>query len=102
MCLQPDDVHLMAFCELTGVSCDELAHWLCHAKLKMTTDTYVKPVCRWSAVSGRDALLKHIYARLFRRIVDSINQALRSSVKQQNFIGVLDIYGYERSRPLCV
>lgn len=87
----------MAFCELTGVSCDEMAHWLCHAKLQTTTDTYVKCVSRSGAVSSRDALLKHVYARLFGRIVDSINQALRASVKQQSFIGVLDIYGYERS-----
>ncbi|XP_029697392.1 unconventional myosin-Va-like [Takifugu rubripes] len=93
--IPPGDVHLMAFCELTGVSCDDMAHWLCHAKLKTTTDTYVKCVSRSGAVSSRDALLKHVYTRLFGRIVDSINEALRSSVKQQSFIGVLDIYGFE-------
>lgn len=77
-----------------------MAHWLCHTKLKTTTDTYVKAVSRTDAVSGRDALAKHVYARLFGWIVDSINGALRSPVKPQSFIGVLDIYGYGRARPV--
>lgn len=93
MCFQPDDVHLMVFCELMGVPCEEMAHWLCHRKLMTTTETYVKSVSKTNAVNGRDALAKHIYARLFSRIVDSINSALKSAVKQHSFIGVLDIYG---------
>uniref|UniRef100_A0A8C4HTT2 Myosin VAb n=1 Tax=Dicentrarchus labrax TaxID=13489 RepID=A0A8C4HTT2_DICLA len=93
--ISPDNVHLMVFCELMGVACEEMAHWLCHRKLKTTTETYVKPVPKMSAVNGRDALAKHIYARLFSRIVDSINSALKSAVKQHSFIGVLDIYGFE-------
>lgn len=83
----------MVFCELMGVSCEEMAHWLCHRKLKTTTETYVKSVSKTSAVNGRDALAKHIYARLFSWIVDSINSSLKSTTKQHSFIGVLDIYG---------
>uniref|UniRef100_A0A4W6D2D1 Myosin VAb n=1 Tax=Lates calcarifer TaxID=8187 RepID=A0A4W6D2D1_LATCA len=90
----PDDVHLMVFCELMGVPCEEMAHWLCHRKLKTTTETYVKPVSKMNAVNGRDALAKHIYARLFTWIVGRINNALKSAAKQHSFIGVLDIYGY--------
>ncbi|XP_029289652.1 LOW QUALITY PROTEIN: unconventional myosin-Va-like [Cottoperca gobio] len=91
----PDDVHLMVFCELMGVPCEEMAHWLCHRKLKTTTETYVKSVSKMNAVNGRDALAKHIYARLFSWIVGSINVALKSAAKQHSFIGVLDIYGFE-------
>ncbi|XP_018521855.1 unconventional myosin-Va [Lates calcarifer] len=91
----PDDVHLMVFCELMGVPCEEMAHWLCHRKLKTTTETYVKPVSKMNAVNGRDALAKHIYARLFTWIVGRINNALKSAAKQHSFIGVLDIYGFE-------
>ncbi|XP_044050300.1 unconventional myosin-Va-like isoform X2 [Siniperca chuatsi] len=91
----PDNVHLMVFCELMGVSCEEMAHWLCHRKLKTTAETYVKSVSKMNAVNGRDALAKHIYARLFSWIVDCINSALKSAVKQRSFIGVLDIYGFE-------
>lgn len=77
-----------------GVPCEDMAHWLCHRKLKTATETYVKPVSKMNAVNGRDALAKHIYARLFSWIVDSINNALKSVVKQHSFIGVLDIYGW--------
>ncbi|XP_022611603.1 unconventional myosin-Va-like [Seriola dumerili] len=91
----PDNVHLMVFCELMGVSCEEMAHWLCHRKLQTTTETYVKSVSKMNAVNGRDALAKHIYSRLFKWIVDSVNNALKSAKKQHSFIGVLDIYGFE-------
>ncbi|XP_072242124.1 unconventional myosin-Va-like [Leuresthes tenuis] len=91
----PDNAHLMVFCELMGVPCEEMSHWLCHRKLKTTTETFVKPVSKMNAVHGRDALAKHIYARLFSWIVGSINIALKSAVKQHSFIGVLDIYGFE-------
>lgn len=70
-----------------------MAHWLCHKKIKTAAETYVKPVPKINAINGRDALAKHIYARLFSWIVDSINGALKSAVKQHSFIGVLDIYG---------
>lgn len=93
MYFQQDDVHLMVFCDLMGVPCEEMAHWLCHRKLKTTTETFVKPVPKINAIYCRDALAKHIYARLFSWIVDSINSALKSTVKQHSFIGVLDIYG---------
>ncbi|XP_058500889.1 unconventional myosin-Va-like [Solea solea] len=91
----PDDCHLMVFCELMDVPRDEMAHWFCHRKLKTTTETYVKSVAKINAVNGRDALAKHIYAKLFSWVVDSINSALKSAAKQHSFIGVLDIYGFE-------
>lgn len=94
MYFQLDDVHLMVFCELMGVPSEEMAHWLCHWKLTTTTETYVKSVSKMNAVNGRDALAKHIYARIFSWIVGSINNALRSTAKQHSFIGVLDIYGF--------
>ena len=42
---------------------------------------------------SRDALAKHIYAQLFRWIVDEVNKALHTASKKAKFIGVLDIYG---------
>lgn len=89
----------MAFCELVGVPREEMAHWLCHTKLKTTVDTYVKSVSALSAVSGRDALAKHVYARLFGWIVERVNGALRSAAVPHSFIGVLDIYGYRPPVP---
>lgn len=93
MCFQPGNSHLTVFSELIGVPYENMAHWLCHRKLKTTSETYVKTISKLNAVNGRDALAKHIYAKLFSWIVDHINRALRSSAKQHSFIGVLDIYG---------
>uniref|UniRef100_A0A4W5MFX1 Myosin VAb n=1 Tax=Hucho hucho TaxID=62062 RepID=A0A4W5MFX1_9TELE len=95
--ISPDNGHLTVFCELMGVAYQDMSHWLCHRKLKTATETYVKPLPKVHAVNARDALAKHIYAKLFSWIVDHINEALRSAVKQHSFIGVLDIYGCVKS-----
>ncbi|KAA0724617.1 Unconventional myosin-Va [Triplophysa tibetana] len=87
--------HLAVFCDLTEVSHESMAHWLCHKKLKTATETLNKPITRTDAVNGRDALAKHIYAKLFSWIVSEVNKALSTSSKPHSFIGVLDIYGFE-------
>uniref|UniRef100_A0A8C2YF99 Unconventional myosin-Va n=1 Tax=Coturnix japonica TaxID=93934 RepID=A0A8C2YF99_COTJA len=93
-CAVPHDP-LTIFCDLMGVEYEEMAHWLCHRKLVTATETYIKPISRLHAINARDALAKHIYANLFNWIVDHVNKALHSTVKQHSFIGVLDIYGFE-------
>ncbi|XP_038590321.1 unconventional myosin-Vb [Micropterus salmoides] len=72
-----------------------MQHWLCHRKLATTSETYVKSMSSKQANNARDALAKHIYARMFDWIVEHINKALHTSSKQHSFIGVLDIYGFE-------
>ncbi|XP_034163176.2 unconventional myosin-Va isoform X2 [Pangasianodon hypophthalmus] len=93
--VSPENSHLTIFCELLMVSPEAMAHWLCHKKLKTATEIFSKPLAKMEAVDGRDALAKHIYAKLFTWIVSQINKALHSSSKQHSFIGVLDIYGFE-------
>ncbi|XP_041825966.1 unconventional myosin-Vb isoform X2 [Melanotaenia boesemani] len=90
-----DDLHLQHFCRLLGVELQQMEHWLCHRKLATTSETYVKNMSAKQAANARDALAKHIYARLFDWIVEHINRALQTSSKQHSFIGVLDIYGFE-------
>ncbi|XP_024154418.1 unconventional myosin-Vb [Oryzias melastigma] len=90
-----DDAHLQSFCKLLGVELQQMEHWLCHRKLVTASETYVKSMAAKQAVNARDALAKHIYARLFDWIVEHINKALQTSSKQHSFIGVLDIYGFE-------
>ncbi|XP_057675067.1 unconventional myosin-Vb isoform X2 [Corythoichthys intestinalis] len=90
-----DDVHLAHFCRLLGLEAPQMEHWLCHRKLATASETYVKNMSARQAANARDALAKHIYARLFDWIVARINAALRASSKQHYFIGVLDIYGFE-------
>uniref|UniRef100_A0A8C8SJE9 Myosin VB n=1 Tax=Pelusios castaneus TaxID=367368 RepID=A0A8C8SJE9_9SAUR len=89
------DEHLNNFCSLLGVEHSQMEHWLCHRKLVTTAETYIKPMSLQQAVNARNALAKHIYAQLFNWIVEHINKALHTTVKQHSFIGVLDIYGFE-------
>uniref|UniRef100_A0A8C3CKF2 Myosin VA n=1 Tax=Cairina moschata TaxID=8855 RepID=A0A8C3CKF2_CAIMO len=93
--IPPKHDPLTIFCDLMGVEYEEMAHWLCHRKLATATETYIKPISKLHAINARDALAKHIYANLFNWIVDHVNKALHSTVKQHSFIGVLDIYGFE-------
>ncbi|XP_036297566.1 unconventional myosin-Va isoform X11 [Pipistrellus kuhlii] len=93
--IPPKHEPLSIFCDLMGVNYEEMCHWLCHRKLATATETYIKPISKLQATNARDALAKHIYAKLFNWIVDHVNQALHSAVKQHSFIGVLDIYGFE-------
>uniref|UniRef100_A0A2K6B4F0 Unconventional myosin-Va n=1 Tax=Macaca nemestrina TaxID=9545 RepID=A0A2K6B4F0_MACNE len=93
--IPPKHEPLCIFCDLMGVDYEEMCHWLCHRKLATATETYIKPISKLQATNARDALAKHIYAKLFNWIVDNVNQALHSAVKQHSFIGVLDIYGFE-------
>ncbi|KAI3377056.1 hypothetical protein L3Q82_000264 [Scortum barcoo] len=93
--IPPNNGHLTTFCELVGVTYQDMSQWLCHRKLKTATETYIKPLPRLQATNARDALSKHIYAKLFNWIVEHVNKALITNVKQHSFIGVLDIYGFE-------
>lgn len=90
-----NDPHMQSFCRLLGVELQQMEHWLCHRKLSTASETYVKNMSGQQAANARDALAKHIYARMFDWIVEHINMALQTSSKQHSFIGVLDIYGFE-------
>ncbi|XP_018431569.1 PREDICTED: unconventional myosin-Va isoform X1 [Nanorana parkeri] len=93
--IPPKHEPLIIFCDLMGVEFEEMSHWLCHRKLVTAAETFIKPISRLQATNARDALSKHIYANLFNWIVCHVNKALLSSAKQNSFIGVLDIYGFE-------
>ncbi|XP_032741245.1 unconventional myosin-Vb [Rattus rattus] len=93
--ISPQDEHLSNFCRLLGIEHNQMEHWLCHRKLVTTSETYVKTMSLQQVVNARNALAKHIYAQLFSWIVEHINKALQTSLKQHSFIGVLDIYGFE-------
>uniref|UniRef100_A0A2K6EU53 Unconventional myosin-Vb n=1 Tax=Propithecus coquereli TaxID=379532 RepID=A0A2K6EU53_PROCO len=93
--ISPQDEHLNNFCQLLGVEHSQMEHWLCHRKLVTTAETYVKTMSLQQVLNARNALAKHIYAQLFGWIVEHINKALHTSLKQHSFIGVLDIYGFE-------
>ena len=64
----------------------------------MCHEQHYEKICKscviyFQAMVARDALAKHIYAKLFRWIVDGVNKALVATGHKTKFIGVLDIYG---------
>lgn len=53
------------------------------------------PLRAEQAIENRDALAKYVYEKLFLWLVGRINTALAPSDTQKNFIGILDIFGFE-------
>lgn len=74
-----------------------LRKWLLMRKIESVNDSILIPNNLETSESIKDALSKHIYAKLFQYIVTVINRALNPNDQQLNigFIGVLDIYGFE-------
>eukprot|EP00794_Sanderia_malayensis_P004645 gene4645-5253_t len=86
-------IHVVA--ELLGIDRGQLQKWLCNRKIVATGEVYVKPLNATEANIGRDALAKHVYAHIFKWFVEHINSAMATTAKTKQFIGVLDIYGFE-------
>ncbi|XP_064645972.1 unconventional myosin-Va-like isoform X4 [Lineus longissimus] len=93
--VQKDDTNLIIMCDLLGIDCESLRMWLCNRKIATQNEVLIKPLKQSEAINARDALAKHIYSQLFDWIVSHINKSLKSSIKSDKFIGVLDIYGFE-------
>uniref|UniRef100_A0A1A9USQ1 Myosin motor domain-containing protein n=1 Tax=Glossina austeni TaxID=7395 RepID=A0A1A9USQ1_GLOAU len=90
-----DDLHLRVMGELLLIKADELRKWLLMRQIESAHELVLIPNNKETAVAVRDALAKHIYAKLFQYIVTVINKGLNNDRKQSLFIGVLDIYGFE-------
>ncbi|XP_067654116.1 unconventional myosin-Va-like isoform X2 [Haliotis asinina] len=92
------DEHLTVMCQLLGIEESQMRMWLCNRSIQTVNETLTKPLTESQASFARDALAKHIYSQMFDWIVSHVNNVLRNSVKTKaklNFIGVLDIYGFE-------
>jgi len=64
--------------------------------VKVRSEQYEQPMNPQTAQYSRDALSKAIYSRLFDFLVSRVNDGLRADAGAvANFIGVLDIYGFE-------
>lgn len=81
--------------EILKLDVDELRKWLIMRQIESVNENVLIPNSKLIAETARDALAKHIYARLFQYIVEITNKSLVSGRKQNCFIGVLDIYGFE-------
>lgn len=98
MLADPSDLCLPA--QLLGIADPaELGCWLRQKVLVTSQESVVAFLTVDQAAAARDSLAKHLYAELFNAIVDRLNGALNplgASDAALRFIGVLDIYGFER------
>jgi myosin-5 len=88
--------------KLLGLPADELSRWLRQRKIKMRSEEIIKDLTPAQSVAVRDSLAKFIYSILFDWLVGVVNLSLavgsggdQSAAIVKNFIGVLDIYGFE-------
>lgn len=93
--LQHNDLHLHITGEMLKINSDNLRKWLVTRQIESVNEHVLIPNNMEAAQAAKDALAKHIYAKLFQYIVNVINKSLNVSRKQNSFIGVLDIYGFE-------
>ncbi|XP_042372701.1 unconventional myosin-XIX-like, partial [Plectropomus leopardus] len=82
--------------ELLSVSAEELHVCLRVRTLKAGKQSVQKPCSQAECSLRRDCLAKVIYAQLFEWLVTFINNSICAEKSVwSNFIGVLDVYGFE-------
>jgi myosin heavy subunit len=59
------------------------------------SSVYTVPLNLTSAREARDALAKAVYDNLFTHLISLCNDNLHSNTTIDNFIGILDIFGFE-------
>ena len=111
---EDDQIEIISNCKneikliasLLDVNENDLIKTLCHRVIAAGGQVISKQHNKTEASFGRDAFAKAIYERLFNKIVERINDAIRvdSSASKNNIsynksgtvIGVLDIYGFDK------
>ncbi|KAI8987940.1 P-loop containing nucleoside triphosphate hydrolase protein [Mycotypha africana] len=83
--------------QLLGIQQTEFKKWLTKKQIITRNDKIVKNLNPTQAIVVRDSVAKYIYASLFDWLVKVINDSLSCQQPDlaNNFIGVLDIYGFE-------
>ena len=87
---------LLIVCSLLGIDAGQFEHWLCSRRIVTMGEVFDKGLTKDQAQASANALAKHTYQLLFDKVVTKINKSLApGKQKTVNFIGVLDIYGFE-------
>ncbi|KRX16530.1 Unconventional myosin-Va [Trichinella nelsoni] len=84
-------------CELLGLNEEDLAEKFTYQRLAIRREVVHRQLNSADADALKDGICKYIYESLFRWIIKKINDRLseKSPLSEMNFIGVLDIYGFE-------
>ncbi|QIW98515.1 hypothetical protein AMS68_004033 [Peltaster fructicola] len=85
-------------CELLGIDPAEFVKWTVKKQLITRGEKIMSNLNQAQATVVRDSVAKYIYSSLFDWLVETMNDFLAPEqvvAQMQNFIGVLDIYGFE-------
>ncbi|GJN87133.1 hypothetical protein Rhopal_000078-T1 [Rhodotorula paludigena] len=96
--LDDDDKALALATQLLGIDKSEFKRWILKKQIVTRSEKIVTSLNAAQANVVKDSVAKHIYASLFDWLVAVVNESLTNDEVEgtvQNFIGVLDIYGFE-------
>ena len=83
---------------------NELLRWLTHKSIQVKDENIITPLSLEDSIYTKDSLIKYLYNRLFRHLVNLLNKKLKpengNSSTNYLYVGILDIYGFENlNRP---
>ncbi|KAK7207894.1 class V myosin [Myxozyma melibiosi] len=96
--LSSTEPSLVRVCEFLGIDAFLFAKWITKRQIVTRSEKIVTNMNFKQAVVVRDSVSKYIYSALFDWLVFVTNKSLASKEVEdaaKNFIGVLDIYGFE-------
>ncbi|KAJ8606057.1 hypothetical protein MRB53_041212 [Persea americana] len=85
-------------CQLLGIDASEFVKWTVKKQLITRGEKIMSNLNQAQATVVRDSVAKYIYSSLFDWLVETMNGFLAPEhvvAQVKNFIGVLDIYGFE-------
>lgn len=81
---------------LLGLSKDDVKGVLTEKRMVIQNEVTYKKYTSTQAANVRDAMVKYVYGKVFNWLVKKVNDSIRQDDKTSNFIGVLDIFGFEQ------
>jgi myosin heavy chain 6/7 len=95
--IKPEDQkHASNVSTLLGIDCEWMINYFCKPKLKVGAEWVTKGQTVSQASSSVAGIARSLYERTFKFIVDKCNETLvDETMKRVQFIGVLDIAGFE-------
>ena len=90
------DVNAAKVADICGIDLEWMCAYFCKPKLKVGTEWVTKGQNIEQSTQSVAGIARGLYDRVFRFMVEKCNETLVDpSMKQVNFIGVLDIAGFE-------
>ena len=91
----PDTSLAEKVCHVLGIPVSEFVKGMLRPVIKAGRDWVTQARTPEQVVFSVEALARALYERMFGQLVDRINKAIDTPSSKSNFIGVLDIAGFE-------